>query len=234
MFSQIVLLLSAFIYVVSATARRGTIKGRLDLAASNITGFVSTRTSFKLYQIGNFSTEYPYTSTTMFQDDEGNFEFANLPLNDGVNETTYYVMYPASMDFNLKPNRILIEFKNLENGTLQLNAFKNFFGREYFPSKNITYPEKLQSMKVHPYITVELLHKAPIRSYLQARNVSIFSTGIVGNILNSRWKLAGVITLIALVVFPIIVEKLDPETARAIREEAKRKQREKYAAVASK
>lgn len=142
MFSQIVLLLSAFIYVVSATARRGTIKGRLDLAASNITGFVSTRTSFKLYQIGNFSTEYPYTSTTMFQDDEGNFEFANLPLNDGVNETTYYVMYPASMDFNLKPNRILIEFKNLENGTLQLNAFKNFWKR-IFPIQRYNVPRKI-------------------------------------------------------------------------------------------
>ncbi|CAI4034244.1 hypothetical protein SMKI_10G0280 [Saccharomyces mikatae IFO 1815] len=233
MFFQIVFVFIALISVISATAT-GTIKGRLDLAANNITGFVSTRTSFKLYQIGNFSTKYPHTATAIFQDDEGHFEFSNLPLNEGVNETTYYVMYPASMDFNLKPNRILIEFKNLENGTLQLNAFKNLFGRENFPSKDIIYPEKLESMKVDPYIKVELLHKAPIRSYLQARNVSIFSTGIIGSILNSRWKLAGVITLIALVVFPIIVEKLDPETARAIREETKRKQREKYGAVASK
>ncbi|CAI4043463.1 hypothetical protein SKDZ_10G0270 [Saccharomyces kudriavzevii ZP591] len=233
MFSQIVLFFCVFLSLSSATTT-GTIKGRLDLAANNITGFVLARTSFRLYQIGNFSTEYPYAATTTLQDDKGHFEFANLPLNDGVNATTYYVMYPASMDFNLKPNRILVEFQNLENGTLHLNAFKNFFGRENFPSKDITYPEELQSMSVDPYIEVELLHKAPIRSYLQTRNVSIFSTGIVGNILNSRWKLAGVITLIALVVFPIIVEKLDPETARAIKEEAKRKQREKYGAVTSK
>ncbi|QID85941.1 Protein sop4 [Saccharomyces pastorianus] len=232
MFSRIVLLLCVLGSVINATVT-GTIKGRLDLAANNITGFVLTRTSFKLYQIGNFSTEYPYTATTTFQDDEGNFEFVNVPLNQGVNATTYYVMYPASMDFNLKPNRILIEFQNLENGTLQLNAFKNFFGRENFPSKDITYPEKLESMIVDPYIQVEILQKAPIRSYFQARNVSIFSTGIVGSILNSRWKLAGVITLIALVIFPIIVEKLDPETARAIKEEAKRKQREKYGAITS-
>ncbi|CAI4044269.1 hypothetical protein SUVZ_10G0200 [Saccharomyces uvarum] len=232
MFSQIVLLFCVLGSVINATVA-GTVKGRLDLAANNITGFVLTRTSFKLYQIGNFSTEYPYTATTTFQDDEGHFEFVNVPLNQGVNATTYYVMYPASMDFNLKPNRILIEFQNLENGTLQLKAFKNFFGRENFPSKDITYPEKLEPMKVDPYIQVEILQKAPIRSYFQVRNVSIFSTGIVGNILNSRWKLAGVITLIALVVFPIIVEKLDPETARAIKEEAKRKQREKYGAVTS-
>ena len=143
MFSQIVLLLSAFIYVVSATARRGTIKGRLDLAASNITGFVSTRTSFKLYQIGNFSTEYPYTSTTMFQDDEGNFEFANLPLNDGVNETTYYVMYPASMDFNLKPNRILIEFKNLDKWHLTIERVQELFWKRIFPIQRYNVPRKI-------------------------------------------------------------------------------------------
>lgn len=232
MFSQIVLLFCVLGSVINATVA-GTVKGRLDLAANNITGFVLTRTSFKLYQIGNFSTEYPYTATTTFQDDKGNFEFVNVPLNQGVNATTYYVMYPASMDFNLKPNRILIEFQNLENGTSQLKAFKNFSGRENFPSKDITYPEKLESMNVDPYIKVEVLQKAPIRSYFQARNVSIFSTGIVGSILNSRWKLAVLITLIALVVFPIIVEKLDPETARAIKEEAKRKQREKYGAVTS-
>ena len=71
----------------------------------------------------------------MFQDDEGNFEFANLPLNDGVNETTYYVMYPASMDFNLKPNRILIEFKNLEMAPYNWTRSRTFL------EENISHPK---------------------------------------------------------------------------------------------
>lgn len=214
--------------LASESASNGIIKGRFNYTMVNIHQYPVSRTHFTLYQIGNYSTNEPYFATTELKDNLGNFEFKNLPLNLGTNATTYFVMYPSSLDFNLKPNRILIEFTDRGNGTVESKAFKNYFGREFFPSKDITYPEKLESISMDPFIEIALVHIAPRRSYFQVRNAGILQSGIIGNILSSRWKTAAVITVICLAIFPFIVEKFDPETTKAMKEDALRKQREKY------
>ena len=55
-----------------------------------------------------------------------------------------------------------------------------------------------------------------------------FKSGPIANILNSKYKMAGVITVVFMIVFPMILEKLDPETAKAIKEEKLKREREKY------
>lgn len=207
-----------------------SLKGKLDVAPSNITGATLSRTNFKLHQIGNFSEVHGYDCNVKLKDAEGNFEFEDIPLNKGFNATTYFVLYSSSLDFNLKPNRILVEFTNLDdNGdSYVLKAYKNFFGKEYFPSPEIIYPEELESVATDPFITINLVNMAPFRMYYQQRNQGMFQNGPLAKLLDARWKQAIAITALSVVAFPFLVEKLDPETAKAIKEENQKKQRERY------
>lgn len=214
-----------------SVALAATVRGQLDLGPQfNITGATVSRIHFRLQQIGNYSNSNGYRSEARLKDLEGNFEFHDIPLNSGMNATTHYVMYASSLDFNLRPNRILIEFTNLdEKGELyEVKAYRNVFGKEFFPSPDILFPEELESVETNPYISISLVSMAPLRAYYQQRNKGIFQGGPLAKLLDTRWKQAGVITLIALVVFPIVLEKLDPETAKAIKEEQQKKQRLKY------
>lgn len=209
-----------------------SIKGKLDLSPHfNITGGTIPRTIFKLYQIGNYSQSHAYSDQVQLKDLDGNFEFEGVPLNPGLNATTHYVLYSSSLDYNLKPNRILIEFKNSDNdGTnYEIKAFRNVFGKEFFPSADIVYPEQLESLQTDPQITITLVNLAPLRAYYQQRRKGFFQTGPLARLLDSRWKQAAAITGIAVILFPILLEKMDPDTAKAIKEEQQRKQREKYA-----
>lgn len=210
-----------------------SIKGKLDLSPTKITAYTIPRVNFRLYQVGNYSTEEPFHEIARIKDINGTFEFNDLPVNPGVNVSTHYVLSPSSMDFNLIPQRILIEITNIYNETTdevtpQVKAYRNYFGREHFPSKDILFPEQLDEMDVEPYILILPARTAPFRNYLEQRNIGLFQSGPLAGILNSRWKLAGVITLICVMSFPYLVEKFDPETARAVKAEAERKQREKY------
>lgn len=210
-----------------------SVKGRLDLSPTVITAYTIPRVSFRLYQVGNYSTAEPYHDITRITDVNGTFMFNDLPVNPGVNVSTHFVLTPNSMDFNLLPQRILIEITNVHNETTgevnaKLRAFRNYFGREHFPSKDILFPEQLDEMEVEPYILIKPARSAPFRNYLQPINVGLFESGPLAGILNSRWKVAGIITLICVMSFPYLVEKFDPETAKAMKEEAERKQREKY------
>ena len=216
---------------VSAAA---SIKGRLVLPDHNITRDDLRRTSFRVYQIGNYSTPEPYTAVTKLKDLEGNFEFDNLPVNtNDVNETTYFVLYPSSLDYNLRPNRILIEFTNMENGTLQMKGYKNFFGREYFPSKNIVHPERLQEAAVEPYVKVSAVKEAPRRMYVQERTAIAAQNNPLLSFINAPWKVAVLLVVGGLLALPTIVEKLDPEAAKMMRERALEQKKQRYAAAAA-
>ncbi|CAB4254699.1 similar to Saccharomyces cerevisiae YJL192C SOP4 ER-membrane protein [Maudiozyma barnettii] len=207
-----------------------SIKGKFEFSLGNLTKNAIRRTSFSLYQIGNYSTQDPYKATTHLLDLDGNFKFDDLPINKGINETTYFVLSSSSLDYNLYPNRILVEFIQLENGTSQMSGFKNYFGREYFPSKDIIHADKLEQITTEPHLTISVIQKAPFRAYFQTRNSGIMNdNGIVGSILNSRWKLAGVITIICVFAFPMFIDKIDPESAIIMREEALKKKKEQYA-----
>lgn len=207
-----------------------SIRGRLDIGLSNITGATLSRTHFRLNQIGNYSNEVGYTATSHLKNTLGDFEFQDVPLNHGTNETTYFVLALGSLDFNLKPNRILCEFINIdENGTeYQFNAYKNIFGKEFFPSPDITFPEKLESVETEPFIPISLVNRAPLRLYYQQQNKGLFTGGPFARLLDTTWKQAIAVTFVALLALPVLLEKFDPETAQAIKEEKLKKQREKY------
>ncbi|CCK69333.1 Sop4p KNAG_0C02220 [Huiozyma naganishii CBS 8797] len=210
------------------TAIAASIKGRLDVGIADISNYKVTRTYFKIQQFGEFDSEIPYHAVSHVKNIDGDFEFTNLPLNSGVNATTRYVISPVSKDFNLKPNRVLLEFTNMENGTVSTKAYQNYFGREYYPSPNTTHPEPLEPCEVDPYIRFTYIKKAPVRQYLQLRNDGIFQTGFIANIIHSPWKLALVFIVLGIMLFPMYVENFDPETVKAMKEEAQRKTKEKY------
>lgn len=218
-------LLCSVFSVVSAI----TVRGRLDVPTINITGITWSKTSFRLYQVGNYSG-LPYDAKSQLKNEHGDFEFQNLPVNSGLNATTYFVLYSSSIDFNLKPNRILVELinKGSNEESLEINAYKNVFGKEYFPSSDIAHPEELEPIETDPFIPITLVQIAPVRVYYEQRNTGMLQSGPLAMLLDARWKQAAWITLIILMVFPIIVEKLDPETAKAVNDEKLRKQREMY------
>ncbi|GMM54953.1 Sop4 protein [Maudiozyma humilis] len=205
-----------------------TIHGKFDFSIGNLTKNAIRRTTFKLYQIGNYTTNAPYKATTNLVDLNGNFAFEDVPINAGVNETTYFVLYSSSLDYNLAPNRVLIEFTTLENGTYEMNGFRNFFGREYFPSPNITHPDKLEPITVEPYVSIRVFQNAPYRSYFQVRNSGMFQDGPIASIVNSKWKLAAVITVLCMFAFPMFLDKIDPDTAATLKAENLRKKKEQY------
>lgn len=224
-----------FLYLVSILAclsfiSAASVRGRLDIGLSNITGATLARSEFKLYQIGNYSNDLAYSAKTYLKNTEGDFSFENLPLNHGVNASTYFVLTSSSLDFNLKPNRILCEFinQNEDGSEYHLKAYKNIFGKEYFPSPDITYPEQLEALETEPFISIELINRAPLRLYYQQRNKGLFTGGPFASLLNARWKQALAVMLIGLILLPILLEKFDPATAKAIQEEKLKKQREKY------
>ncbi|CCF58757.1 hypothetical protein KAFR_0F01600 [Kazachstania africana CBS 2517] len=218
------ILLCLIVKIVSATS----INGRLNINLTRSLGYTTSRSAFRLYQIGGSEGLTPYKGVAHVHDIEGNFAFDSLPINQGINETTYFVLHPDSIDFNLKPNRVLIEFRKLENGTLKMNAYRNIFGKEYFPSEDIIYPDKLEKIECNPYIEFTVVSQAPLRQYFIVRNVGIFQGGPLAKFVNTPWKLAGIITMICIMAFPYIIEKLDPETAKAMKDDTQRTQREKY------
>lgn len=214
--------IAALLYLCSV-AVSASVRGRLDLGPRNISREDVARTEFTIYQIGNL-TDQPYTTTVHLDSLDGTFEFSNVPLAPGANESTYFVLYPRALDYNLKPNRILVELIKREGSAEPtVRAYKNVFGKEYFPSPEILYPETLEAVAAEPYITITTVNTAPVRQYVQARNIGIFQSGPLASIVNSRYKMAGVITLVMLLVFPMIVEKFDPETAEAIKEHKRAK-----------
>lgn len=225
MLSVFLLFVQLSVSLVSAA----TIKGQLQLGFANITNSAIARTHFNLYELSEpLNGKTAYKDVAKLRDLEGNFEFQNVPINETINATTYFVIYPYSKDFNLKPNRILIEFSQNDNGTITQKAFKNYFGREYFPSEEIQYPDSLDETPTEPFIKVSVVNKAPFRQYLQIRNEGFFKSGPLAGLFDSRWKVAGIITLLAVVIFPFLVEKFDPATVQAMKEESLKRQKEKY------
>lgn len=206
-----------------------TIKGQLDVTPYNLSTFKISNTRFRLQQIGSLdSNKHPIKATAYIQDPDGSFEFNNIEVDEGINKTTQFIIYPLSKDFNMKPNRVLVEFFMNENGTLETKGFRNYFGREYFPSKDIKFPEKLDPIDIKPMIRFSLVQKQPFRNYLQVRNPGVLKSGMIASILHSPWKMALVLIALTVIIFPIYVENFDPETVKLMKEQRQKQQREKY------
>ncbi|KAH3899742.1 Sop4p SCDLUD_004028 [Saccharomycodes ludwigii] len=229
----IICLLTLCIQITHSLSNTVDIKGKLDLHPREITHKDVIQTEFKLIQTFNYHNTSTnthnkiYSSSCNLINSNGDFEFQNVPL-DLNNNYTYYVLYAKSMAYNLKPNRILIQIENYggANDTAVIRAFANNFGREYFPSPDILYPEKLP--EINPYIIIKPISSAPFREYIQLRKLGFLQSGPLASIFESKWKTALAIGAISMFLVPFILEKLDPETAKAIKEERMRKQREKY------
>lgn len=202
------------------------IKGRLDINPRSISHNEIIKTSFHLYQFGNTTTK-PYIGQAKLKDLEGNFQF-DIPIDSSQNLTGYFILVPRSLEFNLKPNRVLVKVTQSEKNNVTIKAYKNIFGREYFPSPDIIFPEELEEIVSTPFITISFVSQAPFRNYVQRRNLGLLKSSPLGHIVNSKYKLAGVITIVLMIIFPMIVGKLDPETARAIKRERLQRQRDKY------
>lgn len=206
------------------------IKGRLDLKLRNVSNHDIMRTQFKIYRINDDSNDI-YSLSTRLESSAGEFTFRDVPIDTGLNQTTYFALHSSSLEFNLKPNRILIEVigSGADAGPT-VKAYENKFGREYFPSPDILFPETLKPVELDAEgrITITVMNKQPLRRYIIVRNPGILSSGPIASILNSRLKLAGVITVIMMFVFPFLLEKLDPETAKAVRQQKFEEANAKY------
>ncbi|AET41424.1 Sop4p Ecym_8133 [Eremothecium cymbalariae DBVPG len=214
--------------LVNALCSTVTIKGQLSLSPRNITNNDVVRSFFRLYQVGNF-TGRPYVDNASLKNLDGYFEFKDVPISSEENGKSYYQMVCSSLDFNLKPNRILIEITN--NGSQvppTIKAFQNVFGRENFPSPELLYPEQLVELPADPFIEITYVQSAPLRNYIIPRNPGMLQSGPLASIFNSKYKLAGLITVICLLLFPLLVEKFDPETVQAMKEQKINKAKERY------
>ncbi|SCV03337.1 LANO_0G03532g1_1 [Lachancea nothofagi CBS 11611] len=203
-----------------ATSFGATIKGKLDLSPFNVSRKDAINSNFKLLQVGDLGDQL-YISNTRIRDFDGNFEFQHVPEPQDANSTVYFVLQSSSLDYNLKPNRILIR---LDRGAQDANgivtrAFKNVFGKENFPSPEILHPEELEEIDTKPYISITLVNKAPLRTYIQERSVSMFESGPLASILSSKYKLAAVITGVMTLLFSLFIGKLDIEGANAIKDD---------------
>ncbi|CUS25121.1 LAQU0S27e00606g1_1 [Lachancea quebecensis] len=227
---DMVLVLFYLICGLCSSTLAATVSGRLDLGPLNITRKEVVHSSFKLLQVGNF-TGPAYSSRTTVRDVKGNFRFEGVPEPKDANSSTYFVLQPSSLDYNLKPGRILVQLvRDSEDAQrVATKAFKNKFGRENFASPEILYPEKLEEVEADPHITFSLVNAAPFREYITERNVGILKSGPVASILNSKFKMAAVITAVLMLLFPYLLEKFDSETALAIKEDRLEKQKQKYA-----
>ncbi|SCV00863.1 LAMI_0G07800g1_1 [Lachancea mirantina] len=223
--STLVLLLWAFV-----GAQAAVIRGRLDLGGYNISQREVLRSYFSLYQVGNV-TDKLYHARAKIQDEAGTFEFTDVPVSDDADTATYFALHSLSLDFNLKPNRILVEVRPSSDldAPPTIRAYKNIFGRQNFPSPDILHPEKLEEIPASPAIVISTVNSAPLRLYVETRNQGIFQKGPLASIVNSKYKLAAVITVIMLLLFPVVLEKLDPETAKAIREQKVNQQKGHHA-----
>ncbi|CCH60807.1 hypothetical protein TBLA_0D03070 [Henningerozyma blattae CBS 6284] len=209
-----------------------SINCKFDTSPHSIDARLVSRVEFKLIQINNYTSQLPYKAITGLSDVSGNFSFDDLPINQGINETTNFVLMSSSIDYNLKPNRILIQFTNLvypnETIELKVKAFKNYFGREYIANPKAINPDQLVEISVDPYIRLSLVHEASSRLYYQYRSGSLLTSGPLGNILNSPWKIAGIIVVLSIMIFPTLIEKLDPAASELMKEEALKKKKEQY------
>ncbi|QEU61917.1 Sop4 [Kluyveromyces lactis] len=210
------------------------IKGRLDLKVRNVSRHDITRTYFNLYRIRNPNDDSDwdsYSQSAKLENINGEFTFSDVPIDTSINRTTYFTLHSHSNEFNLKPNRILIQIVgNGQDQEPSLSAFENRFGREYFPSPDITYPETLNPLPLDSAhrLTITTMNKQPYRKYIKIRNPGILESGPIASVLRSKFKLAGVVTVIFLVLFPILLEKFDPETAKAMRQEKMHRENAKY------
>ncbi|SCU95994.1 LAFA_0G03642g1_1 [Lachancea sp. 'fantastica'] len=197
------------------TVLAATVKGRVDVSPFNLTRRSIVNTDFKLIQVGEYQGR-PFTSTAKISNLEGDFGFEQVPEPQDASSRTFFVLQASSLDFNLKPNRILVSIeRNGSNSTTQLvvKAYKNVFGKENFPSPEIVHPEQLEEIPFESHIPITLVNKAPLRVYVQERNSDLFKSGPIAGILSSKYKLAAVITGIVALIFPSIFSKLESAAA---------------------
>ncbi|SCU99533.1 LAME_0G03554g1_1 [Lachancea meyersii CBS 8951] len=199
-----------------AAAEGANVKGKLDLSPFNVTRKTVANTDFKLIQVGG-NDGHAYVAHAKIHDLDGNFKFENVPEPaENTNSSTFFVLQASSLEFNLKPNRILVSIERDPQDATRLvtKAFRNVFGKENFPSPEIQHPEKLEEIPLKSHIPITLVNKAPLRMYVQERNASFLKSGPIAGILNSKFKLAALITGVIALIFPTIFSKL--ETAGAL------------------
>lgn len=143
---------------------------------------------------------------------EGVFSFKNIPLHS-TNNVSYYNIKATSSLLNFSPNRILVTVPHdaKQNITYQANAI----GKDNFATPDILHPETLPYMKA---LVIKPLKDTPVREYIIKKTEGILQSGFVGDILASKWKTAGIVTAIFMMLFPYILEYIDPEAAAEMKE----------------
>lgn len=156
-----------------------------------------------------------FTQKEKIVNSNGDFFFENVPLNPNSN-VSYYNIKAISSYLNFSPNRILVTVPNddPQNITYQANAI----GKDNFASLDILYPESLPYMKT---LVIKLAKDTPIREYVINKTEGILQSGFIGDILASKWKTAGIVTAIFMMIFPYILEYIDPEAAAEMKERKK-------------
>lgn len=156
-----------------------------------------------------------FTQKQKIVNSDGDFSFENVPLNLN-NNVSYYNIKAISSYLNLSPNRILVTVPNddPQNITYQANAI----GKDNFASLDILYPESLPYMNA---LVIKPAKDTPIREYVINKTEGILQSGFIGDILASKWKTAGIVTAIFMMIFPYILEYIDPEAAAEMKERKK-------------
>lgn len=225
--TSLLIITLSLLHVAIASPATTDIQGKIDLRGytkktdRNTWSRISL-TLNQIYQNNSIpASHYFYDAETAVKTTSGDFNFENVVL-DTENEYSYYVLKAQSLDFNFQPNRVLVKVQS--NDTSAVQYFANYMGREYFPSPEILYPEQLQELKT---LTFRPLADLPMRAYVQPRKLGFLKSGPLAGIFQSKWKTGALIAVVASITLPYIMEKLDPETAKAIKEEKAKMKRNK-------
>lgn len=234
---KLLFILYTFLSILSVTAQDISINGLIDLSIVDIINnqtstsnrLKNTRSLLNTIEL-ELNPVYPYkiedsneinskklyfTKKERVANSKGDFSFKNVPLDSNSN-VSYYNIKAISSYLNFSPNRVLVTVPNddVQNITYQANVI----GKDNFPSPDILYPESLPFMKA---LVIKPLKKTPIREYVINKTEGILQSGFIGDILASKWKTAGIVTAIFMMIFPYILEYIDPEAAAEMKERKK-------------
>lgn len=169
----------------------------------NVTSLDVQRTQIEITEVSSEPGSYRQRA---FIHPDGTFELNNIPKGE-------FVLTVLSIDYNLIPFKarvIVNEDDEVHAYVLHATSQWDKLGQEIpLPIQIIPNP------------------KQPLREYLVERTPGLLKSGPIATVLNNPLYLGAAILSLIAIAAPYLMEKFDPETAKAVREERAASRREK-------
>jgi len=173
-----------------------TIEGYLELPG-DLTNLDLTHTSIELLEITSNTTKTPIKRDA-YINSKGGFQFTCIPSGE-------YLLSLSHIEFNLVPFKSRIDVDKEDQVSIHLVQAAQKW--------NELGPEIPHPIRVIPNT------KIPERQYIKKRSPGLLDSGPLATIVNNPLYLVGISVLLIALAFPYILEKVDPETAKIMKEQ---------------